>query len=625
MATIASLAVDVIANTGKFVSDLGKAAQGVEGFRKKSERSFGKLQRSIKRFSNQAKRELGGLKGAFAALGLGVATKEVLRLNNTYTAMSNKLKLVTSGAKQLVSVQKDIFEVSQRTRGSLEATTDLYFRMAKSTEQLGMSQSELVDITETVNNAVAVSGSTAASSAAALFQFGQGLAADALRGQELNSIMEQTPRLAQAIADGLGIEIGALRDVAKEGKLTASVVIEALRSQSAVLQEEFGQTEKTVSQAFQQIQNVALETFGTIDAKELIDALDKLKETLQDPAVITGLQSIGAGLVNMVTLVAEGAKSFAEFGKALGFMAAKMAGAFDDPKERMAELVTEMGAVNNKIIEAAQNNRPYQSLLTDLTTLRDEYNKLKSTIIDTSNIVSNTPITATTGAPDLTKGLVSPEETFEYQNAVALNDALKILYSQRTEAEQVEIDQRAAYQAQANQMMLSSSETLYSALSGLIAATGNESKGIQLAMLAFEKSLAITRTIINTEAAAIASLVVDPYGVLATRIKVMGGIATGLIAATGAVQAGAIAGQAHDGMDYIPREGTYNLQKGEMVLDPGTSEQVRNNALGGGGNTYNITLQAIDTQSGIDFLSKHRAEIHNLNSQEMYENNQSFA
>jgi len=624
MATIASLSVDVIANTGRFVSDLAKASRGVDGFEKKTKASFNKMTRSVKRFSRQTGKELGSLQSAFAAVGIGLAIKEILDLNNTYTAMSNKLRLVTRDSQQLADVQENIFQVSQKTRGSLEATTDLYFRMAKSTEQLGLSQTELLDITETVNNAVAVSGSTAASSAAALFQFGQGLAADALRGQELNSIMEQTPRLAQAIADGLGIEIGALRDVAKEGKLTADVVVKALQSQSAVLEKEFGQTEKTVSQALQQIENVALKTFGALDAKDLISALDTLKETLQDPAVISGLQSIGAGLLNMVNLSAKGAAAFANFGKAIGFMAAKMTGALETPQDELKEIKQRMIELH-EAGKTTGNMKPYAAEMQALSLRAGELQKriqlLSNAITSTTQQAAAAPTT-----PEQTEAEEKPPAASEdpwYQRRIELNGLFAEADRARTETAAAEAKKREANEMASNQLILSSAGNMYSALSGLMSAMGNDNKKIKMAMLAFEKGLAVAQSIINTQVAVTKANALDPTGVLATKAQIMGNIATGLIAATGVVQAGAI-GQAHDGQDYIPRDGSYNLKQGEMVLDKGTSEQVRNNAVGGGGD-MKVVFQFLDADGAQAFWDRNRDTVYNTMRGRMFENGENFA
>ena len=203
MTDIAQLGIKIEA------SDIKKAVSELDRLEKQGKKTESRAKKLRKSFN--------GLGTAIAALGVVVLTKKLINQVSVYQSLTNKLKLVTSGTEQLAQVQESLFDVAQDTRASYEATIDLYSRLARSTEQLGLSQTDLLGITEAVNQAVAISGVQAASASAALFQLGQGLAADALRGQELNSVMEQTPRLARAIADGLGVEIGALRDLAAEG------------------------------------------------------------------------------------------------------------------------------------------------------------------------------------------------------------------------------------------------------------------------------------------------------------------------------------------------------------------------------------------------------------------------
>lgn len=284
----------------KDLKNLGKEA-------KKTQTATDKMSKSFKL-----------LGAAIATIGVIALTKKLVDQINTYTALSNKLKLVTSDAKNLADVQNILFDVAQDTRASLEGTIDLYSRLARSTKSLGLSQNDLADVTQTINQAIAVSGATAQEASAALFQLGQGLSAGALRGEELNSVMEQTPRLAQAIADGLGVGIAQLRNMGAAGELNAEKVITALKRQAFVIADEFDQTEKTVSQAFQQIENVALKTFGAIDGKQLVVSLDEFRNIISDPEVIKGLQTIASLLIDAATAAIKLTSALPNFGERLG-------------------------------------------------------------------------------------------------------------------------------------------------------------------------------------------------------------------------------------------------------------------------------------------------------------------
>lgn len=100
---------------------------------------------------------------------------------------------------------------------------------------------------------------------AAITQLAQGLSAGALRGDEFNSVVEQSPRLAQAMADGLGVNIGKLRQMAGEGKLTAEIVVGALKSQSETIAKEFAQMPSTVAGSLTVLKNTVLGFVGDLD------------------------------------------------------------------------------------------------------------------------------------------------------------------------------------------------------------------------------------------------------------------------------------------------------------------------------------------------------------------------
>ncbi|MBN6345382.1 tape measure protein, partial [Escherichia coli] len=121
-----------------------------------------------------------------------------------------------------------VYDIAQRTYQSLDATAQVYQRFADNADRLGLSQQKVAELTETVSKAVAISGASATAAQAALTQFGQALASGQLRGEELNSVMEQTPALAKAIADGMGVSVGELRKKAQDGEMTIEKVIQAL-------------------------------------------------------------------------------------------------------------------------------------------------------------------------------------------------------------------------------------------------------------------------------------------------------------------------------------------------------------------------------------------------------------
>ncbi|MBG2888300.1 tape measure protein, partial [Proteus mirabilis] len=129
-------------------------------------------------------------------------------------------------------------------------------------DRLGLSQQKVAELTETVSKAVAISGASATAAQAALTQFGQALASGQLRGEELNSVMEQTPALAKAIADGMGVSVGELRKKAQDGEMTIEKVIQALERVADSVDKKFATSVTTVSQGFTNLQSAITKFIG---------------------------------------------------------------------------------------------------------------------------------------------------------------------------------------------------------------------------------------------------------------------------------------------------------------------------------------------------------------------------
>jgi tape measure domain-containing protein len=173
--------------------------------------------------------------------------------------------LVTNGTADLAAITDKLFASAQRARVSFEATTDIYSSLARSTKSLGTSQADLLSVTETINKALIVSGASAATAEGALTQLGQGFASGTLRGDELNSVLEGTPRLAQAIADRMGVTVGQLRKLGGEGKITGETVFNALKGQKDAVEAEFAKMPTTIGQSFVQLRNEILKYVDEAD------------------------------------------------------------------------------------------------------------------------------------------------------------------------------------------------------------------------------------------------------------------------------------------------------------------------------------------------------------------------
>lgn len=237
------------------------------------------------------------LLAVFGGLGVIQFTRELIQLTDAYTNLQNKLRNVTSSEEELHAVQDALLRIANETRTSLEGTATIYQRLANSTGDLGITQQGLLEILTTLNKAIAISGANSIEARAALIQFSQGLAKGRLDGEELNSIMEQTPILAKIIARELGVQAGALKELGKAGKITGDVILQALREAEEEIAEGFAKSIPTISQALQVAQNQILAAIGAFNeatgaSEGLARSIIYLSENFETIApIVAGLSS----------------------------------------------------------------------------------------------------------------------------------------------------------------------------------------------------------------------------------------------------------------------------------------------------------------------------------------------
>ncbi|MGQ8919520.1 tape measure protein [Pseudomonas lundensis] len=296
---------------------------------------------------------------AFAALGAGQVAREIVRLTDAFKSMQGSLALVSASTGAASQAFSELLGMANNTGSSLESTVALYTRLANATKGVGYSQEQLLNVTDAIHKAFVVSGATAQEASNAAIQLSQGLAAGALRGEELNSVMEQGPRITRALADYLGVTNGQIRAMAAEGKITAEVVTNALLRSLSSLNEELDRMPRRFEQASTALKNNFLAAVGQVDIDPLISSVDALATSLADPKVIDGIQSIATGIGQVVAVGGSGLKTVVSNTDALmaitGAYAVKVGvglanSLFVSAKARLADVA----ATNQQIIASKQ-------------------------------------------------------------------------------------------------------------------------------------------------------------------------------------------------------------------------------------------------------------------------------
>ncbi|MEZ0582434.1 tape measure protein [Erwinia sp. STN24] len=212
----------------------------------KMESGFQKTGKAV----DSAEKSFSSLSRVAIALSAAISVTQVAEYGNAWVTVNNKLANSLRATEQLADVTQRVFDISQDTRSSLEATATLYGRLERSTRAAGTSTADLIKLTTTINKGLAVSGATTEEASSTMTQLSQALASGVLRGEEFNSISENGSRLVVALADSLGVTIGQLRGMAAQGKLTTEVVVNGLLKQSDAIAKEFSNTALTMGQAF---------------------------------------------------------------------------------------------------------------------------------------------------------------------------------------------------------------------------------------------------------------------------------------------------------------------------------------------------------------------------------------
>lgn len=322
--------INVVLNTtfGAGVRGLNTFANTVERTGVRTQKTVGGIDRSVLGM-NRTMSGIGANAGGFRSLAIGaLRTRDGIgQMNNALLATSallggliptlsgayllrmadraqlaaNNLRTVTDSSQELRNIQQELFLVSQKSRSSLEATATIYSRTARATKDFGISQKELLRITETINKSFAAGGANPAEAKGAAIQLTQGIASDRFSGDEFRSVAENAPILLKGIADSLGVNIGRLREMAHAGELTAKVVTDAILRSSSSIDESFDKTVSTIGQATVKLDNAILQYVSNSDNVTVasgafvtvINAVAENLDTVTDSLVILGGALVG--------------------------------------------------------------------------------------------------------------------------------------------------------------------------------------------------------------------------------------------------------------------------------------------------------------------------------------------
>lgn len=302
--------------------------------------AMGQLAAEQRRLSGGGAMLPGLVSGVGAAYATVAAIKGIGAQTDAYNLMNARLKLATSSQEEFTTAQAELARIAQATQSPVASLVTLYTRISRPLKEAGRSQADIVKVTEAVATSFRVSGATAQEAENGVIQFAQALGAGALRGEEFNSVAEQAPRLMAALATSIGVPVGALKEMASQGLLTADVVSDALVSQLGVLRREAETLPETVGGPMIALADKWEKAIGQTDVQPLIDSINNLGETISDPVVVENLVALASALATLAGTAVEGGSELVDLGKRIAFIAANSQG-----------LVTELDLVDQQIAD----------------------------------------------------------------------------------------------------------------------------------------------------------------------------------------------------------------------------------------------------------------------------------
>jgi tape measure domain-containing protein len=222
------------------------------------EREFGRIERAADATGAVVKRVMG-------ILGAAISIRQIANYADTWTDLRSRVDLATGSQERGALVMERLSDMARRTYSSLEQTTESYLANATALRELGMSTRESLDFTEALNNALVVSGARQERAASVSNALSQAMALGQLRGDQLNTVIQNGGRVAELLAAELGVTVSGLRGLGTQGAITGDVIRRALVGNLELLREEADSMPATMGDAFTLMGNAALTLVGTFD------------------------------------------------------------------------------------------------------------------------------------------------------------------------------------------------------------------------------------------------------------------------------------------------------------------------------------------------------------------------
>lgn len=304
---MAGAALDAASAMGGLDNETGQLAASCERVVRSQEQVNRRMKEGIGAASGLERHVLSLAK---AYLGLRTAQKFV-GLADASTQTTARLGRMNDGAQSTEELQNMIYQAAQRARGGYQGMVDMVGKLGTMAPEAFSSSGELVAFAEQVNKQFVLAGTSAQGAQAAMLQLTQAMSSGVLRGEELNSVLEQAPTIAQAIAKYMGANVGEMREMASQGKITADVVKTAMFAAAEETNAAFEDIPLTFGQAWTMAGNAAVKAMQPA-MQRLTDLLNSDLGQKAVNGLISGFELLGSAATGVIDLLAMGAQWVAD-------------------------------------------------------------------------------------------------------------------------------------------------------------------------------------------------------------------------------------------------------------------------------------------------------------------------
>lgn len=366
--------------------------------------------------------------GGIGAVGGGYMAIRALRgvasISDAWVELNDRMRLAASTQQDYENGMQRLEEISDRTYTSMTNNAEVYINALGPLRERGFTDSEALQFVEAIGLGLVASAAKGETATATINQLSNALQDGVLRGDAFNSVIRNTPAIADALARGLNVTREQLAAMAKEGELTTSRWVPALLSQVDSLGSAVDGMAVTTEDALVRLNNAWTKSIGEADMSPLINAIEGLRDTISDPVVMENLVALASALVSIAGAAVQGGSEFVDLGKRIGYMMAAASGS-----------VTELDKVEARLqdIDRALNNTGMSRTLDSFIYSKEELQAEAAALTAYRDLLLNVQTGTTAELREGAEQAAAEREELRRQEAESQRQYIDLLKTQQAE------------------------------------------------------------------------------------------------------------------------------------------------------------------------------------------------